>query len=47
VALSLPTIVGTNGGTQVLEPDLSDDERRALERSATVLRDAIASATYD
>jgi L-lactate dehydrogenase len=44
VALSLPTIIGTDGGTQVLEPDLSDDERRALERSATVLRSAIASA---
>ena len=44
VALSLPTIVGTGGGAQVLEPDLSDSERRALDRSATVLRDAIASA---
>jgi L-lactate dehydrogenase len=43
VALSLPTIVGTDGGTQVIEPDLSADERRALERSASVLRQAVAS----
>ena len=44
VALSLPTIVGSDGGTQVVAFHLSDDERRALERSATVLRGAIASA---
>src|SRR4029079_12532772 len=37
VALSLPTIVGTDGGVEVLAPDLSEDERRALERSASLL----------
>jgi L-lactate dehydrogenase len=47
VALSLPTIVGTDGGVEVLTPDLSDDERRALEHSASVLRQAVASATHD
>jgi malate/lactate dehydrogenase len=44
VALSLPTIVGTEGGVEVLAPDLSDDERRALERSVSVLRQAVALA---
>jgi L-lactate dehydrogenase len=43
VALSLPTVVGSDGGAEVLEPDLSDDERRALERSTLVLREAAAA----
>jgi L-lactate dehydrogenase len=43
VALSLPTIVGAAGALQVLEPELDDGERAALERSASVLREAIAS----
>ena len=43
VALSLPTIVGANGGAEVVEPDLSDEERHALERSTGVLRAAISS----
>lgn len=43
VALSLPTIVGANGGGDVIAPELSDGERHALERSAGILKDAIAS----
>jgi L-lactate dehydrogenase len=43
VALSLPTIVGADGAVQVIEPDLSDEERRALDHSANVLRQAVAS----
>lgn len=43
VALSLPTVVGARGGTEVVAPELSDTERRALARSTAVLRDAIAS----
>lgn len=43
VALSLPTIVGTDGATVVLEPGLDADERSGLERSAEVLREAIDS----
>ena len=43
VALSLPTIVGRDGATQVLEPELSEDERSRLEQSAAVLRKAAAS----
>jgi L-lactate dehydrogenase len=43
VALSLPTIVGPDGATQVVVPEMTDDERRRLDHSADVLRDAIAS----
>jgi L-lactate dehydrogenase len=43
VALSLPTIVGVEGAEQVIEPELDADERTALDHSARVLREAIAS----
>lgn len=44
VALSLPTIVGAEGATQVLEPEMSVSERDGLQRSADVLRHAAAEA---
>ena len=43
VALSLPTVVGANGAATVITPEMSDDERTRLERSAGVLRDALAA----
>lgn len=43
VALSLPTIVGTDGATDVVVPEMDQQEREALERSADVLRKALAS----
>jgi L-lactate dehydrogenase len=43
VALSLPAVVGTTGAEQVLEPDMSEQERDALERSADALRQAASS----
>jgi L-lactate dehydrogenase len=43
VALSLPTIIGSEGAMQVIEPDFDSEERAAFERSAEVLRHAIAS----
>lgn len=43
VTLSLPTMVGTDGATKVIEPALSDDEREALLKSAEVLKKAYAS----
>ena len=43
VALSLPTVVSAAGAVQVLEPAMDAQERAALERSADVLRAAIAS----
>ena len=43
VALSLPTLVGIEGGVQVLEPTMVEVERQALNQSADVLRQALAS----
>lgn len=43
VALSLPTLVGADGATEVVVPPMTDGEREALERSAAVLRRAIDS----
>ena len=43
VTLSLPTVVGREGVVRVLEPEMTIDEREALERSAEVLRAAAAS----
>lgn len=40
VAISLPTIVGNDGATEVIEPEMDTPEREALERSAEVLRSA-------
>lgn len=45
VALSLPTVVGGRGATEVLEPEISADERQGLMHSADLLRKAVASAT--
>lgn len=42
VCISLPAIVGREGAVQVLEPELSDEERAALVHSAGVLREARA-----
>lgn len=44
VTLSLPSIVGRTGIVRVLEPDLDDEERQGLERSAEKLREALARA---
>jgi L-lactate dehydrogenase len=43
VALSLPTVVGREGATQVIAPAADDAEREALARSAQVLRRALTS----
>ena len=44
VALSLPTVMDRTGAVEVVPPDMDDEERAALEHSASVLREAIASA---
>lgn len=44
VALSLPTVVGIRGAADVLEPEMSADERERLRHSADVLRDAALGA---
>ena len=45
VALSLPTVVGTLGAAEVLEPEISADERQRLHHSADVLRKAAVGAS--
>ena len=45
VALSLPAVVGAQGAADVLEPEMSADERQRLEHSAEVLRQAWAQVS--
>jgi L-lactate dehydrogenase len=40
VALSLPAVVSDDGAAQVLEPEMSPEERQSQEHSADVLRRA-------
>lgn len=42
VTLSLPSIVGRDGVQRVLEPDMTDEERQGLQRSAEAIRAALA-----
>jgi len=42
VTLSVPSVVGRQGVVQMLEPEVSDEERQALQRSAETLRNAVA-----
>jgi len=41
VTLSLPSVIGRRGVSEILEPEMSAEERAALERSAGVLRNAV------
>ena len=41
VALSLPSVVGSQGVSETFTPEMSDDETRALEKSAETLRAAV------
>ncbi len=42
VTLSLPSVVGREGAVQILEPELAENERQALQRSAETLKTAVA-----
>jgi L-lactate dehydrogenase len=42
VAISLPAAVGREGVTAIIEPEMSPDEKVALERSVEILRQAAA-----
>ena len=42
VTLSVPSVVGREGVRQVLEPEMNEEERQGLERSAKTLRQAVA-----
>jgi len=41
VTLSLPSVVGRGGVIEVLQPELSDEERLGLQRSAKAMKDAL------
>ena len=43
VALSLPAVVGADGATKVVVPEMTPAEREGLERSAGLLRSALGS----
>ena len=42
VTLSLPSVLGRRGVARILEPPMSDEERKALRRSADTLKSALA-----
>jgi len=44
VTLSLPSVLGRDGVAQILEPEMSEQERQGLQRSAETLRRAFAQA---
>jgi L-lactate dehydrogenase len=46
VTLSLPGILGRHGVSRILEPDMSDDERAALQRSAEKIKNALAGRLH-
>jgi len=46
VTLSLPSIVGRRGVTEVLEPEMSDEERDGLRKSAETLKKALARVRH-
>jgi L-lactate dehydrogenase len=45
VTLSMPSVLGRAGVVQILEPEMSENERQALERSAETLRNANSRIT--
>jgi L-lactate dehydrogenase len=42
VTLSLPSVLGRHGVSQIFEPEMSEEERQALQRSADILRNTVA-----
>jgi L-lactate dehydrogenase len=42
VTLSMPSVLGRTGVLQILEPAMSDDERRALSLSADTLKKVVS-----
>jgi L-lactate dehydrogenase len=42
VTLSLPSVVGRDGVNDILEPEMSDGERKGLQRSADAIRAAVS-----
>jgi L-lactate dehydrogenase len=42
VTLSLPSVIGSTGVLEILEPEMSGDERLALDRGADALKRALS-----
>src|SRR3984893_4201413 len=42
VTISLPSVLGRQGVSQILEPEMSDEERQGFQRSVDILRNAVA-----
>jgi L-lactate dehydrogenase len=42
VTISLPSVLGRQGVTQIFEPGMSEEERQGFQRSANILRNAVA-----
>src|SRR6266852_4394372 len=45
ITISLPSVLGRQGVSQILEPEMSDEERQGFQRSADVLRNAATRIT--
>src|SRR5271169_1632615 len=45
VTISLPSVLGRQGVTQILEPEMSEEERQGFQRSADILRNVVAQIT--
>ena len=45
VTISLPSVIGRQGVSQILKPEMSDEERQGFERSAGTLRKVVARIT--
>ena len=45
ICFGVPVKLGRNGVEQIIEVDLTDDERAAMERSAALVRSSMAALT--
>jgi L-lactate dehydrogenase len=45
VTLSLPSVLGRHGVSQILEPEMSEGERQGLWHSSEILRETVARMT--
>jgi L-lactate dehydrogenase len=45
VTISLPSVLGRQGVSQTLEPEMSEQERQGFQRSAEILRNVVARIT--
>src|SRR5580704_9469537 len=42
ITISLPSVLGRQGISQILEPEMSEEERQGFQRSADILRNSVA-----